>query len=159
MPCSCSPTQEASGQGHCSYDICHPVTPNLFPHLLFPEVQLGDQLPGDLGGSAVQWFKLGLCSWADPWVRKIPWRRVRQPIPVFLPEESHGQRSLAGYSSWGRKQLDMTERLTVSPPAAMQTWFEFWLYHSPTKWPGASHFSEPQFPHLENRSKSTRFQG
>ena len=29
---------------------------------------------------------------------KIPWRRVRQPTPVFLPGDSHGQRSLAGYS-------------------------------------------------------------
>ena len=33
----------------------------------------------------------------DPWVMKIPWRRAGQPTPVFLPEESHGQRSLAGY--------------------------------------------------------------
>ena len=35
----------------------------------------------------------------DPWVRKIPWRRKWQPTPVFLPEESHGQRSLVGYCS------------------------------------------------------------
>ena len=35
----------------------------------------------------------------NPWVGKIPWRREWQPTPVFLPEESHGQRSLAGYSS------------------------------------------------------------
>ena len=34
----------------------------------------------------------------DPWVGKIPWRRVWQPTPVFLPGESHGQRSLVGYS-------------------------------------------------------------
>ena len=33
----------------------------------------------------------------DPWVRKIPWRRAWQPTPVFLPGESHGQRSLVGY--------------------------------------------------------------
>ena len=33
----------------------------------------------------------------DPWVREIPWRRAWQPTPVFLPGESHGQRSLAGY--------------------------------------------------------------
>ena len=32
-----------------------------------------------------------------------------QPTPVFLPGESHGQRSLAGYSSWGCKESDMTE--------------------------------------------------
>ena len=35
----------------------------------------------------------------DPWVRKIPWRRAWQPSPVFLPGESHGQRSLAGYGA------------------------------------------------------------
>ena len=34
----------------------------------------------------------------DPWVGKIPWRRAWQPTPVFLPEVSHKQRSLAGYS-------------------------------------------------------------
>ena len=45
----------------------------------------------------------------DPWVRKIPWRRAWQPTPVFLPGESHGQRSLMGYSPWGRKELDTTE--------------------------------------------------
>ena len=35
----------------------------------------------------------------NPWVRKIPWRRAQQPTPLFLPGESHGQRSLAGYSA------------------------------------------------------------
>ena len=34
----------------------------------------------------------------DPWVMKIPWRRAWQPTPLLLPGESHGQRSLAGYS-------------------------------------------------------------
>ena len=47
----------------------------------------------------------------DPWVGKIPWRREWQPTPVFLPGESHGQGSLAGYSPWGRKESDMTWRL------------------------------------------------
>ena len=42
----------------------------------------------------------------DPWVGKIPWRRPWQPTPIFLPGESHGQRSLAGYSPWGGKELD-----------------------------------------------------
>ena len=46
---------------------------------------------------------------SDPWVGKIPWRRARQPTPVFLPGESHGQRSLAGYSPRGCKELDTTE--------------------------------------------------
>ena len=40
------------------------------------------------------------------WVRKIPWRRKWQPTPVFfLPGESHGQRSLTGYSPWGHKRV------------------------------------------------------
>ena len=38
-----------------------------------------------------------------------PWRRAWQPTPVFLHGEAHGQRSLAGYSSWGCKELDTTE--------------------------------------------------
>ena len=45
----------------------------------------------------------------DPWIRKICWRRAKQPSSVFLPGESHGQRSLAGYSLWGHKELDTTE--------------------------------------------------
>ena len=44
-----------------------------------------------------------------PWVGKIPWRRAWQPTPVFLPEESHGQRSLVGQSSGGCKESDTTE--------------------------------------------------
>ena len=44
-----------------------------------------------------------------PWVGKILWRRAWQPTPVFLPGESLGQRSLAGYSPEGCKKLAMTE--------------------------------------------------
>ena len=45
----------------------------------------------------------------DPWIGKIPWRRKWQPIPIFVSGGFHGQRSLVGYSSWGRKELDTTE--------------------------------------------------
>ena len=45
----------------------------------------------------------------DSWVGKIPWRWARQPTPVFLPGESHGQRSLTGYSPWGHKESNTTE--------------------------------------------------
>ena len=48
----------------------------------------------------------------NPWVRKIPWRREWQLTLVFLLEESHGQRNLAGYSPWGHKESDMTEGLS-----------------------------------------------
>jgi len=40
-----------------------------------------------------------------PWIRKIPWRKAQQPTPVFLPGESHRQKSLAGYSPWGHKRV------------------------------------------------------
>ena len=49
----------------------------------------------------------------SPWVRKIPWRRAWQPTPVFSPRESHGQRSLAGYSPWDCKESDMTKQLIM----------------------------------------------
>ena len=45
---------------------------------------------------------------------KIPCRREQQPAPVFLPGKARGQRSLAGYSPWGHKELDTTEHLTLS---------------------------------------------
>ena len=47
----------------------------------------------------------------DPWVGKIPWRRAWQHTPVFLPGESHEQKSLAGYS---HKESDMIERLSIA---------------------------------------------
>ena len=50
----------------------------------------------------------------NPWVVKILWRRERQPTPVFLPGESHGQRSLVGYSPWCHKESDMTVWLTLT---------------------------------------------
>ena len=53
-------------------------------------------------------------AWFHPWVGKIPWRRKWQPTPVFSPGESHGQRSLAGYGSWGPKESDTAEWLALS---------------------------------------------
>ena len=67
-------------------------------------------LPRWLSGqeSACQWRRLGL----DPWVGKIPWGRKWQPIPVLLPGESHGKRSLVGYSP-RRRRVKTTERLST----------------------------------------------
>ena len=56
----------------------------------------------------------------DPWVRKIPWRRKWQSTPVFLPGESHGQRSLAGYSPRDCKESDTTERLILLLPDSVK---------------------------------------
>ena len=52
------------------------------------------------------------------WVRRRPWRKEWLHIPVFLPGEPHGQRSLASYSLWGRKELDTTNTHT-------ETWSYF----------------------------------
>ena len=57
--------------------------------------------------------KASACNAGDlgsiPRSRSFPWRRKWQPIPVSLPGKSHGQRSLVGYSPWGRKESDTTE--------------------------------------------------
>ena len=61
----------------------------------------------------------------ETWVRSLgwedPWRRKWQPTLVLLPGESHGGKSLVGYSPRGRKQLDTTELLH----------FTFFLYEKP----------------------------
>ena len=49
----------------------------------------------------------------NPWVRKIPWKRKWQPIPLFLLEEFQGQRSLEGYSALGPKESDTTEYIHI----------------------------------------------
>ena len=49
----------------------------------------------------------------NPWVAKIPWRRKWPPTPVFLPGESHGQRSVVGYSPWVHRESDATEQLSM----------------------------------------------
>ena len=60
-----------------------------------------------------------------PWVRKIPWGRKWQPAPVFLPGKFHGQRGLVGYSPWGHKELDMTERPSTHT-LVLSIWPEDW---------------------------------
>ena len=50
----------------------------------------------------------------NPWVQKTSWSRKWQPIPVFLPGKSDGQRSLMGYHQWGHKESDTTEQLSIN---------------------------------------------
>ena len=50
-----------------------------------------------------------------PGLRRSPGRREWLPTPVFLPGESYGQRSLVGYSPWGRKELRVTNTHAVYP--------------------------------------------
>ena len=58
--------------------------------------------------SACQFRRHKRCS-VDPWVRKILWNRKWQSALVFMPGKFHGQRSLAGYSPLGHKELDIIE--------------------------------------------------
>lgn len=55
-----------------------------------------------------------LCRRPDPCVGKISWRKEWLPTPVFLTGECHGQRKLGAYSPEGRKELSMTEQLTLT---------------------------------------------
>ena len=73
---------------------------------------------GFLGGSSgkestCQCRRFKRCKF-DPWIGKIPWRRAWWPIPVFLPGESHGQRSLEGCSPQGCKVSDTTKETMLA---------------------------------------------
>ena len=97
---------------------------------------------GFLGGASgkectCQCRRPKICGF-DPWVRKSPWRRAQQPTPVFLPREPHGQRSLAGYSSYGHKGSDMTEA----------TWHAHFLNTN-----SSENTREPMYP--QNRDRNT----
>ena len=56
-----------------------------------------------------------LSTMGETWVQALgwedPWRRKWQSTPVLSPGKSHGQRSLVGYSVWGRRESDTTEWL------------------------------------------------
>ena len=66
-------------------------------------------LEGFPGSSVVKNLPASAGDASSVWVGKIPWRRIWQPTPVFLPGESHGQRSLVDYSSYGLKESDTSE--------------------------------------------------
>ena len=68
-----------------------------------------DDFPGGSEGKSI--CLQGRRPRFDPWVGKIPWRRKWQPTPVFLSGESHGRRSLVGYSPRGHKESDTPEQL------------------------------------------------
>ena len=54
------------------------------------------------------WLPRRRCSFSL-WVRQVPWRRKWQPLQYSCLEIPHVQRSLVGYSPWGRKESDTTE--------------------------------------------------
>ena len=90
--------------------------------ILLPSILLSLSLcplcPSMLGASLVAETVKNLPAMLETQVQslgwEISWRREWQPTPVFLPVEFQGQRSLEGYSPWGHKESDTTERLTHS---------------------------------------------
>ena len=66
------------------------------------------QMNASFAGSVVKNLPANAGDVGLIWVGKIPWGRKWQPTPVFLPGKSRGQKSLVGYSPWGRQELDMT---------------------------------------------------
>ena len=70
--------------------------------------------PGGSDGKASAWNVGDPAS--IPGLGRFPWRRKWQPTPVLLPRKLHGWRSLVGYSPWGRKESDTTERLHFHLP-------------------------------------------
>ena len=93
-----------SGSAGCmsmSYQLSNIISITLYTHRDFLVAQTVRNLP------AVQETQVQSLGWEDPWRRKL------QPTPVFVPGESHGQRSLVGYSPWGHKESNMTKCLTL----------------------------------------------
>ena len=86
-------------------------------------------LPKWLGG------KESTCqSWRrrfDPWVGKIPWRRVWQTTPVFLPGELHGQRRMAGCSLWGHNRVRHNLAMKQQPCDHMKSLSRVRLFATP----------------------------
>ena len=70
----------------------------------------GSSIHGIFQAKVLEW---GAIAFSDTFVSilQIPWRRAWKPTPLFLPGESHEQRSLVGYSPQGCKELDMTEAI------------------------------------------------
>ena len=98
-------------QGQGSHLVClsDPVTSGqLLPFLASVPVSSFFKFGGSDGQASA-------CYVGDPGsipgLGRFPRRRKWQPTPVPLPGKSHGQRSLVGYSPWGHKESDATERL------------------------------------------------
>ena len=89
-----------------SLPSCSTAASSVYPRPLFNQAGFPGSTSGKEPTCQCRRYKRNLLY---TWVRKIPWRRVWQLTPVFLPGESHGWKSLVGYSPWGHTESDMTE--------------------------------------------------
>ena len=103
--CSCrGPCALLGWCGHCLASVCRSRSGSLCPcHSWDSGSRVWSLLMGLLGNSLVAQLVKNLLAVQDTRVWKIPWRRQWHPTPVSLPRESHGRRSLVGYSPWGHK--------------------------------------------------------
>ena len=86
-------------------EISQEIMVTIQAQMIVTYTRLG-QFPRWLSGkeSACQCRRRRRCGFSL-WIRKISWGRKRQPTPVFLPGQLHGQRSLVGYSPWGLQRV------------------------------------------------------
>ena len=112
-------TPEPPGEPECSlpslrFSHSKRAPDTCLPFSLFPVYVDYQGSPGGTSGEepACQYRRRKRLAF-NPWVGKIPWRRAWPPPPVFLPGESHAQRSVAGYRPWGRKESDTAGRLSM----------------------------------------------
>ena len=138
-----SPNRREGPKGQSKWNLCNGCSPWALEFWTNKRLRkdLGElreilrnnsELPGWLSGKepACQCRRQKRCGF-DPWLRKIPWRRKWQPIPVFLPGESHGQRSLVDYSPWGWKESDLTEHSRTKTQSRNKCSEFFIFYKSP----------------------------
>ena len=88
LACSMAVGRQCDGKTNSQWRADRQVIHHYFQEGAFQVVLVVKNLPVNAGDIRLMF---------DPWVRKIPWRRAWQPTPLFLPRESHGQRSLADY--------------------------------------------------------------
>ena len=106
-------TEGWGGEGSLILTVCLGVTSEnrKFSSFIFHSTQLCFVCLFVFVFNLVSVFGFHICGFVCfPWVGKIPWRRKWQPTPVFWPGESHGWRSLVGYSPQGCKEFDTTEQ-------------------------------------------------
>ena len=109
---------------------------------------------GFSGGSDVKESTCDERPGIHPWVGKIPWGRAQQPTAVFLPGESHGQRSLAGLQSIALQRV----RHDWSDLACMHSKFSIILiFMGPHKAMGHLLFGKYWYLELKNRKTKWAF--
>ena len=131
------------------------------PHLVDEQTEVwkNNRLPKSAHLGGLPWWLSGKVSACqsrrrrfDPWVRKSPRRRQWQPIPIFLPGKSHGQRSQMGYSPWGCKRVgynSATKQQQQLGNGRAQMWTQFCLklkyslpLYTPNTCRGCPHWQE-----------------